>query len=886
MKVVKDPVVPPLRASPRDRVGDIDKTIDTICMKALANDPRDRYVTAQAFADDLTKWLQGEEVKVVSPVVRIRQRKAVRMLILAVSLTVAALLAGLYIVTKNTPTAEGDLVKARAYLSHGDFLNAHFHFKMALGVEPDNAEAKAGLAQASAKLSNQVSQELTEKQERLSKTLENIDDLMNKAAMAKDAAELAKIKKEIEEKQKQVEEVSTDIALTRGKLEGIAPESQVPVETPVENEDPWAKPVNLMTMVVPSRDAVNGLWMRTSDGLTSGDDPNAQIRIAYEPPEAYTLRAVFQRTRGSGSVNFLLTAKGKLFGLQLGGWGNTVSGFETIGGNVAKANPTGTSVPCVLVNDRDYTVEIQVNVDGIKALLDGKLLAEHKTDFSDLGLSPLWKETSPALLGLATHESPTRFKSLVLAEFKGKGRRAPAFEEALLESVNVRRSTLRNGLIGSYYFGTSFEKLAVRRIDGSPDFRWDVRAPWSDGPIDSFSVRWTGFLDVPRTGTYTFFVNADDGARLFIGDRQVLVTRERGLLGIRTGTCGLKAGLHPIRIEFFESVNRANISLLWGEGTEDVIPGPLSRNILFHDPEDAVRFSYAPRSIILTGHVGSVDALAFSPDTDLLVSAGEDRKIRFWNPAEKRVVETAGGHTIGILALDFSPDGSMFASAGYGQAVLLHDGTTKEVIRSLKAHTALVLSLDFHPRKPLLASGSLDGRVILWNTGTGEIVRELKHPGDVTAVAFSPDGRWLATGCSDRTVRVWETETGTEVQALTAHADGIEAVAFHPEGTMLASGSLDYQVKLWDPSSGELLQTLEGHRKTVTSLDFSPDGKLLASGSEDTTIRTWELPGGQEKQLLPGHSGPVHRLIFDRSGSILVSGGFDGNIHVWSVEGH
>ena len=45
--------------APQDRIMALDHTIENICLKAIAKEDRDRYVTAKAFADDLTKWLSG-----------------------------------------------------------------------------------------------------------------------------------------------------------------------------------------------------------------------------------------------------------------------------------------------------------------------------------------------------------------------------------------------------------------------------------------------------------------------------------------------------------------------------------------------------------------------------------------------------------------------------------------------------------------------------------------------------------------------------------------------------------------------------------------------------------------------------------------------------------
>jgi hypothetical protein len=63
-----------------------------------------------------------------------------------------------------------------------------------------------------------------------------------------------------------------------------------------------------------------------------------------------------------------------------------------------------------------------------------------------------------------------------------------------------------------------------------------------------------------------------------------------------------------------------------------------------------------------------------------------------------------------------------------------------------------------------------------------------RHPGILTRVALSPDGRTLASGSVDGVVKVWDTDTGAERCELPRHGRFIRALAFSPEGRLLATG--------------------------------------------------------------------------------------------------
>src|SRR5262249_20356481 len=53
-------------ARPRHRRSDVPRPLEAICLKAMAFDPKDRYLTAQGLADDVNRWVADEPVSCIS----------------------------------------------------------------------------------------------------------------------------------------------------------------------------------------------------------------------------------------------------------------------------------------------------------------------------------------------------------------------------------------------------------------------------------------------------------------------------------------------------------------------------------------------------------------------------------------------------------------------------------------------------------------------------------------------------------------------------------------------------------------------------------------------------------------------------------------------------
>jgi MSHA biogenesis protein MshQ len=136
---------------------------------------------------------------------------------------------------------------------------------------------------------------------------------------------------------------------------------------------------------------------------------------------------------------------------------------------------------------------------------------------------------------------------------------------ALLVATSALAQEAKTGLLGQYFKGVELTgPPALKRVDAQVNFDWP-EAPADGLPADQFSVRWSGTVQSPATGKFTFITESDDGVRLWV-DGKLLIDNwtDHAPAEDKSVEFAMEDGKrYEVIMEFFESGGGAAAKLMW-----------------------------------------------------------------------------------------------------------------------------------------------------------------------------------------------------------------------------------------------------------------------------------------------------------------------------------
>jgi len=128
-----------------------------------------------------------------------------------------------------------------------------------------------------------------------------------------------------------------------------------------------------------------------------------------------------------------------------------------------------------------------------------------------------------------------------------------------------------NGLWCEVFEVTTLSRPLGTHYDETISFNWKLGAPKKGMSVDHFGLRWTGWLKVPKSGKYTFHLNADDRARFWLDEKLVLDVNQCAM----SAEVELDDQPHHVRVEYSELTGDARVQWSWSQldgFAEQVVP--------------------------------------------------------------------------------------------------------------------------------------------------------------------------------------------------------------------------------------------------------------------------------------------------------------------------
>lgn len=190
--------------------------------------------------------------------------------------------------------------------------------------------------------------------------------------------------------------------------------------------------------------------------------------------------------------------------------------------------------------------------------------------------------------------------------------------------------------------------------------------------------------------------------------------------------------------------------------------------------------------------------------------------------------------------------------------------------------------------KEIAVDTGLSNVIDIWHIDDEKVMTPTTQKGFVSALAYSPDGRYLAAGRglvrqTKIAVNIWDASTGELLRNISpafSTDDGsndVTAITFSPDSLFFAWSSRK-AIEIRNAATGELIRTLTPeHSATFEALAYSPDGKYMVSGGLSGMMEIWDLATGRSIKKIdaqikePGTFSAVRVVSYSQDMKYIVS---------------
>lgn len=276
----------------------------------------------------------------------------------------------------------------------------------------------------------------------------------------------------------------------------------------------------------------------------------------------------------------------------------------------------------------------------------------------------------------------------------------------------------------------------------------------------------------------------------------------------------------------------------------------------------------------------------------ILVSAGYDHTIRFWEALTGVCSRTIQHSDSQVNRLEITSDKKYLAAAG-NPKINLYDirSTNPSAVQTFEGHTNNVTSIAFQIDNRWMCSSSEDGTIKVWDIRSPSIQRNYKHNCPVNEVLIHPNQGELISCDQNGTVKIWDLGENKCTHQLIPEDDvSIQSISCASDGSMLIAGNNKGNCYVWEMQNSiektllKPFHKFKSHSKYITRVLLSSDCKHVATCSADHTTRIWSTDDGFNLETtLKGHQRWVWDCAFSADSAYLVTACSDHYVRLWDL---
>ncbi|NJM23326.1 MAG: WD40 repeat domain-containing protein [Richelia sp. SM1_7_0] len=308
-----------------------------------------------------------------------------------------------------------------------------------------------------------------------------------------------------------------------------------------------------------------------------------------------------------------------------------------------------------------------------------------------------------------------------------------------------------------------------------------------------------------------------------------------------------------------------------------------------------------PDSILvrtLSGHCGSINAIAVTYNNKYVISASDDTTLIVWDFYSGRELLKLSGHTASVNAVVITPDDKYIISGSSDKTIKIWDLATGKSLVTLTGHSDSVNAVIVTPDGRQIISASSDSTIKLWNMKNMNEEHSLTCNGkSLNSVTITPNGKHIVfnsnylerldcrTKISSDYLNVYNIQTKKIkkiLSNLSIEQKFSQSIAITPDSLNAISSSYNI-IYIRNIENGDEIIRLLGHNDSVNTIAASSNGKYIISGSSDKTIRVWNLKT-KEYLILKGHTEAVNSVIVSYDSRYCLSASGDKTIKIWNIE--